>query len=307
MWSVDDWQPADFSLRPLPDRTPPLDPWQPRPVRAPRGRRSNSTGEDGEMGVWLDELRTSEVPRQRPTVAVPVPAALEGLLRSLEFNPQARQRPWQPEFSASARGPSQARRKAASLVALLDIGRAHDHVAALSYLTELFEELPHPATYQALLAQVTAGIDWETLRAMGELKRIWHETPAWWSRRRYCPLHRRVVLTRDRAGAQALSWPLSRRLCEARWSWPVWTMIEEGWFSELLALPFAVHRCWSFVQFLDWRLDRDAEVDCDLTISDESPHGLRPGPLAWQEVAASSVPLADLMPMRSVPKPGELQ
>jgi len=306
VWSVDDWQPADFSLRPLPDRPPPLDPWQPLPVHAPHRLRSDSTGKDGELGIWLDELRTPQVPRQISTVALPVPATLDGLLRSLEFNPQARQRPWPRESSESGRALSQARRRAASLVALLEISQACHRAAAVSFLTELFEEFPHPATYQAVCAQVTAGVDWETLRAMCELKRLWQENPAWWSRRRHCLLRRHMVVTPDRTGSQALSWPLSRRVCQARWAWPVWAMIEEAWFSEWLALPFAVHRCWSFAQFLDWRLDHDPDGDSDLILPEPPPDTLGPGPLAWQDVATLAGSLADLVATRPMPKPDQL-
>jgi hypothetical protein len=190
---------------------------------------------------------------------------------------------------------------------LLEISRPRDRAAALSFLALVFEEWPHPATYEALLAQVTAGADWETLRAMVELKRLWQETPAWWSRRRYCHLHRRAVLIRDRAGSQALSWPLSRRLCEARWAWPVWAMIEEEWLSEWLALPFAVHRCWSFAQFLNWRLEHDPDGAVDLISPELPPDDPRPGPLAWQEVAASAGSLSDLVATRPVPAPDQLQ
>jgi hypothetical protein len=305
VWSADDWQPADFALPPLPDRPPPIDPWRPVPVRAPRTPSSNGIGQEGGLGIWLDELRVPQAPGRRPPAALPVTATLERLFASLEFDPEARQRPWQP--SASGRAPSQARRKAANLVALLAISQLLDRAAALSFLAELFEELPHPATYEALLAQVTDGVDWQTLRAMVELKRLWQETPAWWSRRRYCQLHRRVVVIRDRAGFQGLSWSLSRRLCEARWAWPVWAMIEEEWLSEWLALPFALHRCWSFAQFLDWRIDRDPDGALDSIFPELPPDEPRPGPLAWQEVAASAGSLSDLVAMRPVPMPDQLE
>lgn len=169
MWSADDWQPADFALRPLADRPPPIDPWQPVPVRAPPPLPSNRTDQEGELGIWLNDLRSPQAPRQEATVALPVPAALERLFTSLELDPGARQRPWQ--LSAIGQAPSRARQKAASLVALLEISHARDRAAALSFLTELFEELPHPATYEALLAQGAEGVEWQTLRAMVELKR----------------------------------------------------------------------------------------------------------------------------------------
>jgi hypothetical protein len=226
---------------------------------------------------------------------------------SFEFDPKARQRPWRWQPSTSGPKPSQARRKAASLVAVLEISQARDHTAAVSFLAELFEEWPHPATYEALLAQARAGVDWETLRAMVEVKRLWQETPAWWSRRRYCPLHRRVVLIRDGAGSQALSWPLSRRLCEARWAWPTWAMIEEEWLSEWVALPFATHRCWSFAQFIDWRLDRDPDGATDLILPELLPDDPRPGPLAWREVAAAAGSLSDLVATRSVSASDQLE
>jgi hypothetical protein len=304
VWSVDNWQSADFS-QPTPKCPQPADPWLMLPVQGPRRPVPGRTREESDLGIWIDELRAPEA--RAPSVRIPVPAALESLLRSLDFDPQARRTAWRRQPWTSDGERSAARRKAAGLVALLEISRACDREEALSLLTELFEAFPHAASHQALLGQVRTGADLDTLLTMGELKRLWLATPAWWSHRRYCPLRRQLEFVRDRQGAQKLSWRLARRICEVRWRWPVEAMIADAWLDEWRTLPFAVHASWTFAQFLDWRLDRDPEDDCYLSIPEESSHGLRPSPLAWQEIAASSVPLADLVPTRSVPQPGQLQ
>lgn len=306
MWSVDSWQPTDFSPCPLPNLAPPVDPWQP-PVPRPRHDLPVETGEEGSVALWLEELRAPQGHRRATNVLTPVPASLETLFQSLEFKPQARQKPWQPE-SAIERPQSQARRKAASLAARLEISHARDREAALAFLTELLQDFPHSATYHALGREIAAGADLDSLQAMGDLKRLWIVTPAWWSRRRFCPVRRELEFIRDRQGAHGLSWRLARRIGDVRWRWPVEAMISESWLDEWRALPFSVHRSWSFAQFLDWRLDRDpADDDRDPLIVEASPHGLQPSALMWQEVAASSVPLADLVTTASTPEPDQLQ
>jgi len=298
VWPVDVWQPADFQLGLVPDPSRPIDPWQERPRRRPHRAMPAAAEPD----LWAEELRRPPAPRQAIEVGrMLVPPALERRLGSLRFDPQARRRPWQP-LPPATRALSRARQKAARLVARL--GTPRDRKVALARLTELFEEFPHPATHRALLSEVEAGLDGDTLQAMGDLKRVWLATPAWWSRRRYCPLRRRSVFTRDGQGARALSWRLARRICEARWPWPAEAMIPESWFTAWLSLPFAVHRCWSFAQFIDWRLDRDDDDgDADPTRRAPRPDPAPPGVLRWQEVAGGAGSWSD--PGAARRQPGE--
>jgi hypothetical protein len=301
-----DWQQADFRFCPPSGRAQPPDPWQER--RPPSDAFSGNAARRTNPGDWFDELRSAAhsvqvVPRCLPT-GEPV---LESTLESIEFDPNARQAPWRSEITAGGRATSRARQKAASLVACFEFSRACERAAALASLTELFEEFEHSTTYQALLDQTRTGLEFETIAAMADLKRLWLMMPTWWSRRRFCRIRRRSEYIHDRAGAAALSWKLARRICETRWRWPVELMIPEAWFAEWLQLPFRLHRCWSFAQFTDWRLDRDPEDQGALYPPEPSLDSPRPAPLAWQEVAASATSLAELLATRSDSTPDQLQ
>jgi hypothetical protein len=204
--SLVDWEQADFRFSPPCGRARPPDPWrEPRlPPDALRGKACQTS----ESWDWLDELRSAapeahSVPIRLPTVEPILASALD----SIQFDPNARQQPWRSEISTGERATSRARQKAANLAMCFEFSGPGKRTAALASLTELFEEFEHSATYQALLDQARTGLDFETLGAMADLKRVWLMTPAWWSRRRYCRIRRvsqiRRASLQDRAAASA--------------------------------------------------------------------------------------------------------
>lgn len=89
--------------------------------------------------------------------------------------------------------------------------------------------------------------------------------------------------------------------------WPDWAVIREEWLSEWLTLPFAVHRCRSFAQFIDWRLDCGDDNDDDLIYAEPMEDWLQPGPHRWHEVAASAGTLSDLIVGSPAPEPDGLR
>jgi hypothetical protein len=303
--SLDIWQQADLRFR-LPSGHPrPPDPWQePRPQSAAPSGKARQTSESWD---WFDELRSTPPAAQVCRSACLVEPVLERALESIQFDPHARQQLWRSELGVNGSAISRARQKAASLIASFEFSRPRERAAALATLTELFEEFEHPASYEALLDQTRTGLDFETLTAMADLRRLWLTTPTWWSRRRYCPLSRRSEIARDRGGASALSWRLARRICETRWRWPVELMIPERWFFEWLQLPFRTHHCWSFAQFISWRLDRNPDDEGVYYPPESSLDAPRAAPLAWQEIAASATSLAELLVTRSDSTPDQLQ
>lgn len=148
--------------------------------------------------------------------------------------------------------------KAASIVQHLFCRTQAEQRLCLDWLTGLFTERPHPATYRALRELVENGMEWDRLRDIAALRDYWAERSEWWSMRWFDRLQREFVVTRMRAGPQLLSWRLAGRICERRADYPVECMIEDEWYEEWLALRPGEPGFSYFVQYLALRvLDAD--------------------------------------------------
>ncbi|MEN3974287.1 hypothetical protein [Emcibacter sp. SYSU 3D8] len=162
-----------------------------------------------------------------------------------DYDADARQSPW--EQAEDDDGPVlwKARLKAATITGLLEIVSVRQRETSLAYLTELFSEFRHSSTYRAI-ERIAAGLDFELLQAMAELKRYWTERDEWWAGRYGFG----AAPGRMTNGASALSWRLAHRVCLARSDEQPQTMIEESWFEEWLNLSRGDEGFLSFVDYV---------------------------------------------------------
>ena len=143
-----------------------------------------------------------------------------------DYDPDARQSPWgvpPTDITRIAAG------KAAEMVRLMPLARRTDQDAALWYLTDLFEHLPHPATYRALRG-LAGNLGVEEIEAMVSLREVWLASDAW---------------------TGGFSWKLAYLICRARSEYTPDAMIDDDWFSEWRS-PESQHR-W-FSKFVESRL-----------------------------------------------------
>jgi hypothetical protein len=174
-----------------------------------------------------------------------------------EYDPEARQRPWEVEPKTEDTVPRRAREKAASIAARIEFVRSGEIHALIEWLTELFTHLRHPSTFRAFLAAADEGATSEDLRAMVSLRQVWLERPDWWASR-----HSRLSgeIGQLRYGRSALTWALARRICRARCDFPPEQMIDEAWFDEWLNLKSGSSGYRSFPMYLEEKIaSSDAE------------------------------------------------
>ena len=168
-----------------------------------------------------------------------------------DYDADARQSPW--DRAQVDDGPVlwSARLKAAAITGLLEIVSVRQRQTSLTYLTELFSEFRHSSTFRAI-ERMAAGLDFELLQAMAELKRYWIERDEWWAGRYGAgtiPAPARLS-----NGASVLSWRLAHRVCLARNDEQPQAMIEESWFEEWSNLSRGDD---GFLRFIDY-----VEVKC---------------------------------------------
>ena len=134
-----------------------------------------------------------------------------------EFDEDAQQTPWEiePEEGQSIR---RSRDKAADIASLLYPTSLDDQEIALAYLTDLFEQpdYSHSSTLQAIKRIASEGLDFETLKAMVELRSIWRQKTDWW-KGRYSWGYR---VRRLSNGATAFTWVAAHRVCLERKDYP---------------------------------------------------------------------------------------
>ena len=161
-----------------------------------------------------------------------------------EFDEDAQQTPWEPE--KEDRTLRRAREKAAAIAILLDIRNTRERDNAVSYLTELFAQMTHSATFQAI-KRTAEGMDFDTLKSMVEVRRVWMQRTDWWLGR-YEPVFKISPL---RHGDLALTWSTTRRVCLARKDHPPETMIDDEWLDEWLRLPKGAPGYLSFPSYIE--------------------------------------------------------
>lgn len=137
-----------------------------------------------------------------------------------EFDENAQQTPWEIDPKEGDQKLRRARAKAAQVANLLDFRSLRERDGIIAYLTELFQQRTHSATFRAI-ERVAEGIGFDTLKAMVALRR-------WWLRfDELCPPRRSLALT----------WDTARLVCLARKDYPPEAMIDDHWLDEWLQLP----------------------------------------------------------------------
>jgi hypothetical protein len=176
--------------------------------------------------------------------------------RVSDLDEDAHQRPWETDADdASVR---RARSSGAAIAAALDLTSARDRQGALSFLIDFFERHKHPSTFRALESLAAAGLDFETLKSVIELRDIWTERPEWWVGRyggEYISL---------RNGSSALSWRLSHQICLVREDYPAESKIDQEWLDQWFAAMPGSAGYMSFPEFLAVKVQNlSAETLCD--------------------------------------------
>ena len=192
-----------------------------------------SIGDHSDPEAWddgLDDSPNDEIDRpvSDPSYAFDDPDLdLSGWDDFDDYDPDARQLPWgvpPPDATRIATG------KAANLVRHMSFSSRTDQDAALRYLTDFFEHLPHPATYRALRA-LAENLRVDEIEAMVSLRDSWLDCDAW---------------------TGGFSWRLAYRICRARSEYTPDTMIDDDWLSEWRS-PESRYRWFSV--FIESRLD----------------------------------------------------
>ncbi len=161
-----------------------------------------------------------------------------------EFDENAQQPPWEIAPKEEERNLRRARTKAAKVVNLLDFRSPRERERIIAYLTELFQQMTHPATFRAI-ERASEGIGFDTLEAMVELRR-------WWLRFDELRTPRRSLTFR---------WDTARLVCLARKDYPPEAMIDDDWLDEWLRLPYPDPNYSSFSSYIEYKvLYREAEL-----------------------------------------------
>ena len=168
-----------------------------------------------------------------------------------EFDEEARQPPWEFE-SEEGQSTRRARDKAAEIVGSLYLKSREDQEIALTYLADLFEDpdYSHANTFHAIKRLASDGLEFETLKAMVELRTTWRQRTDWW-RGRYSKRNRVRGLPK---GETALTWIAARRVCLVREDLPAEIMIDDDWLEEWLDLPFGSLGYMSFPYYIDMKI-----------------------------------------------------
>ena len=120
----------------------------------------------------------------------------------------------------------------------------------MTYLTDLFEHLPHPATYAAI-RRLAPYLDVDTIRAMVEFRDAWLQNDSWHLHR----YGREIAVAGTHTGG--FTWKLAYRLCESRSEYPPDMMIDDDWITEWLHLQPGAKGYYDFAAFVARKLERD--------------------------------------------------
>ena len=173
--------------------------------------------DDADSAAWHDGLEDDSNEEIQAGVSEPFNAVddpeldLSGWDDLDDYDPDARQLPWPIPPTHASRIAAE---KAANVVRLMPLPRRTDQDAALRYLTDLFEHLPHPATYRALRG-LARNLDIAEIEAMVSLREVWRDCDAW---------------------TGGFSWRLALRICRMRSEYTPDAMLDDDWFSEWRSL-----------------------------------------------------------------------
>lgn len=168
-----------------------------------------------------------------------------------DFDPEARQAPWDLDPGLNEVVPRRARERAAAVAALIDVANRREQAQVIAFLTALFEHLQHPATFHALIRVASEGLTPDLLYSMVALRHQWAERTDWW-KGRYGHGFEVSMLPN---GASALSWVQCARICRARADQPPEFMIDEEWLDDWLALAPGSPGFLSFPAYLNVKID----------------------------------------------------
>ena len=121
---------------------------------------------------------------------------------------------------------------------------------ALVYLTDLFEHLPHPATYSAI-ERLSPQLNIDIMKTMVELREAWLDNERWHLHR----YGREITSTGSRTGG--FTWILAYQLCTIRSEYPLDMMIDDDWITEWLHLKPGAIGYYSFASFIARKLEPD--------------------------------------------------
>ena len=147
-------------------------------------------------------------------------------------------------------------KRAAAVAILLDIRNTRERDNAVSYLTELFAQMTHSATFQAI-ERAAEGIDFDTLKSMVEVRRVWMQRTDWWLGR-YGTMSEISPLSR---GDLCFTWVTARLVCLARKDYSPETMIDDEWLDEWFRLPNGTPGYLSFPAYI---AEKVRYRDCEL-------------------------------------------
>ena len=150
-----------------------------------------------------------------------------------DYDADAHQAPWTEPEPGDEKSLRRARAKAAAITSVVEVTRRQEQDKLLDWLTELFLQLQHPATFRAIERIAAEGATWDLLQAVVALRHCWMERSEWWvgrygSSREVRPL---------RQGSARLGWTVAARVCRSRADYAPEDMIDERWFDEWLILP----------------------------------------------------------------------
>jgi len=177
-----------------------------------------------------------------------------------DYDPDARQGPWgdsEHDESGDKDYIRHAREKAAIIASVIEVSSRIDQEAIFDWLTELFLEFRHPATFRAIERVASQSITPDLLRALIALRRYWMERPEWWVSRYDLRRHERPLGN----GSKGLGWAVALRVCRHRAEYEAEDMIDESWFHEWLALSPGAPGYFSFAAYVNSKVTNpDSEL-----------------------------------------------
>ena len=174
-----------------------------------------------------------------------------------DFDEEAQQDPWELETTED---PSlrKAYTKATTITHKLGLQNNREQSKALYFLTDLFTHRTHAMTFRAI-QNAAEDLDFDTLKAMVELRNIWEHRSGWWYYR-----YRGKIRHMQQRGETALTWALARRVCLARWEYPPEMMIDDKWFDEWMATSHGTPGYVSFPAFIAAKTENaQIQILCD--------------------------------------------
>ena len=97
-----------------------------------------------------------------------------------DYDADAHQAPWTEPEPGDEKSLRRARAKTAAITSVVEVTRRQEQDKLLDWLTELFLQLQHPATFRAIERIAAEGATWDLLQAVVALRHCWMERSEWW-------------------------------------------------------------------------------------------------------------------------------